>query len=56
MESGNESDDYSALAPLIIESEMDTMSSGNQSDTEPMSTEILEDIRYGSQYHPGICR
>ena len=35
---------------------MDTMSSGNQSDAEPMSMEILKDIRDVSQYHPGRNR
>ena len=35
---------------------MDAMSSGNESDAEPMSMEMLEDIRKGSQCHPGINR
>ena len=33
---------------------MDAMSSGNESDNEPMSTEMLEDICDGSQSHPSI--
>ena len=35
---------------------MDAMSSGNESDDEPMSTDMLEDIRDCSQYHPSINR
>ena len=30
------------------------MSLGDESDDEPMSTDMLEDIRYGSKYHPTI--
>ena len=32
------------------------MDSGDESDDEPMSTEMLEDIRDGSQYHPNANR
>ena len=32
------------------------MSSGDESDAEPMSTDILEDIRDGIQSHPSINR
>ena len=35
---------------------MDAMSSGYESDAEPMSTDMLEDIPDGSQYHPIINR
>ena len=35
---------------------MDGMSSCNESNTKPMSTDILEDINYVSQYHPSINR
>ena len=35
---GNKYDDYSTLAPLISEEEMDGMSSGDKSDAKPMST------------------
>ena len=37
-ESGNELDDNSTMPPLIGENEMDVISSGNESDAEPMST------------------
>ena len=37
-ESSNESDDNSTLTPLISEAEIDVMSSGNEYDSEPMST------------------
>ena len=30
------------------------LDSGDESEDEPMSTEILEDISGGSQYHPSI--
>ena len=49
MESGNESDDDSTLLPLINEEEIDTISSGDESDAEPMSTHMLQDICDGSQ-------
>ena len=32
------------------------MDSGDKSDDEPMSTEMLEDIRDGSQSHPNVNR
>ena len=41
---------------LLSEEEMDVMVSGDESDYDPMSTEILEDIRDGSQYHPHANR
>ena len=50
-ESGDKSYDNSALAQLSSEEEMDAMSSGDESDDEPMSTEMLQDIREDSQYH-----
>ena len=35
---------------------MYAMDSDDESDDEPMSTEMLEDIRDGSQYHPSVNR
>ena len=35
---------------------MDVMDSGDESDDEPISTEILEDIRDGSKSHPRVNR
>ena len=32
------------------------MYNGDESDDEPMSTEMLEDIRDGSQSHPNVNR
>ena len=55
-ESCNNSDKNSTLAPLICEEEMDVMSSGNEYDAEPMSTDMFEDIIDGSQSHPRINR
>ena len=42
------------MTPLISEEEMDAMSSRNESDTDPMSTEMLEYIRDISQSHPSV--
>ena len=39
--SGDKSDDDSIIPPLISEEEMNVMDSGDESDDEPMSTEIL---------------
>ena len=38
MESGNKYDDNSAMLPLISEEKIDAMSSGDESDVEPIST------------------
>ena len=35
---------------------MDAMDSGDESDHEPVSSEMLEDIRDGSQSHPNVNR
>ena len=42
------------MPPLISEEEMDVMDSGDEYEDEPMSMEMLEDIRYGSESHMGI--
>ena len=39
------------MPPIVIEEETDVMNSGDESEKEPMSTERLEDICDGSQYH-----
>ena len=44
------------MHPLISEEEMDFMDSLDESDDKPMSTEMLEDIRYSSQSHPRVNR
>ena len=44
------------MQKLISEEEMYEMSSGNESYAKTMSTEMLEDIRDGSQSHPGVNR
>ena len=44
------------MPPLTTEKEMDEMSSGNKSDSEPMSTKMLEDIQDGSKSHPSVDR
>ena len=35
---------------------MDAMGSGDKSEDEPMSTEVLEEICDGSQSHPSVNR
>ena len=35
---------------------MDLIDSGDESDDEPMSKDMLEDIRDGSKYHPSVNR
>ena len=37
-------DDNSILVPLLSEEEFDAMSAGNESDAEPMSTDMLVNI------------
>ena len=44
------------MPQLISEEEMGTMDSGDESDDEPMSTEMLEYIFDGSQSHPSLNR
>ena len=36
------------MPPLLSKEEMDEMDSGDESDHDPISTEMLEDIRVGS--------
>ena len=49
--SGNKAYENSNRLPLIIEEEMDVMSSGDESDAEPMSKDMLEDFSDGNQSH-----
>ena len=44
------------MPPLIIEEEMDVMSSGNWSDAEPISTDMLGDIHGSSQSRLSVNR
>ena len=44
------------MPPLISKEEMNATFSGNESDAEPISTEILEDIRDGIHSHPSVNR
>ena len=55
-ESGDESNDNSIMPPLISEEEMDVMDSCDESEDESISTDMLEDIRYGSKSHPRVNR
>ena len=56
MESGNKSDEYSILPPFISEEDIDAISSGDESDDKPKSTDMLEDIRDVRQSHLSINR
>ena len=40
------------MPPISREGEIYYIDSGDDSDDEPMSTEMLEGIRDGIQYHP----
>ena len=55
-ESGDKSDNNSIIPPLLTKEEMDTMDYGDESEDKPMSTDMLEDIRDGSQYHTNVNR
>ena len=52
-ESGDESDNESIM---MSKQYMDAMNSGDESDHDLISTEMLEDIRGGSQTHPNVNR
>ena len=56
VESGDKSDDNSIMPPLLSKEDMDAMYSGDESDNDIISTEMLEDIRDGIQTHPNINR
>ena len=42
------------MPPPISEEEMDEMDSGDESEDEPMSTEMLENIHDRIQSHPSV--
>ena len=42
------------MPPILSEEEMDAMDSGDESDHDLISTEMLENIRDGSQSHPNF--
>ena len=44
------------MPPLISEEEIDTMDSGDESDDDHVSTDMLEDICDGSQSHLNVTR
>ena len=44
------------MPPIFSEEDMDAMDSGNESDHDLISTEMLEEIRDGSQTNPKIYR
>ena len=53
-ESVDESDDDSIMPALLIEEDMDVMDSGDESDNDPIFTEMLEDIYDLSQSHLNV--
>ena len=44
------------MPPLLSEGDIDAMDSGDESDHDLISTEMLEEIRDGSQTHPNVNR
>ena len=54
-EIGDKSDGDSIMLPLHSEEEIEAMDYGDESDYDPMSMDMLEDIRNGSQYHLTVC-
>ena len=52
-ESGDKSDNESIM---MSEQDMDAINSGDESDYDLISTDILEDIRDRSQTHPNVNR
>ena len=55
-EIGYISDDNSIIPPLLSKEEMGAMDYEDESDDDPMSTEMLEDILDGSQSRPNMNR
>ena len=55
-ERGDKPEDNLTFPPLISEAKIYEMSSGDESDAEPMSTDMLEDICDGIQSHMSINR
>ena len=53
-ESGEEYNDNSIMPSLLSEEEMDAMDSGDESDHDLISTEMLENICDRSQSHPSV--
>ena len=53
-ESGDKYDDDSTIPPLLSKEEIDVMDSGDDSDDDPISKEMLENIRDGSQSHSNV--
>ena len=41
---------------MMSKQDMDAMNSGDESDNDLISTDMLEDIRGGSQTHPNVLR
>ena len=52
----DKSDDYSIMTPLLSEEKMNAMDSGDESDHDPISTEVLGDIHDIGQSHPNVNR
>ena len=53
-ESGDKYNEYSIITTLLIEEEMGAMDSGEKSDHDPISTEMLKDICDKNQSRPNI--
>ena len=53
-EIGDVSNNNSIMPPLLIKEEMDSMDSGDESDHNLISTEMLGNICDGTQSHPNV--
>ena len=49
-------DKYDNKSIMMSEQDMDAINSGNESDHDLISTEMLEDMRDGSHSHPNVNR
>ena len=49
-------DEYDNKSIMMSEQDMENINSGDESDHDLISTEMLEDIRDGSQTHPNVNR
>ena len=55
-EIGDKYNDDSIMPTLLSKEEMDVVGSEDDSDDDPMSREMVEEIRDGSQSHPNVNR
>ena len=56
VESSDDPDDGSIMPPILSKEEIYAIDSGDESDDDTISTEMLEDIHDWSQSHPNVNR